>query len=128
MTQSLPLKTQQMQVGGMDCTSCKLKIEGSLERLRGVAEVSVTVATGRLTVTYDPEQVSETMIQERITAAAIETADVVLMTDAPSKVAEAIHVARKTRQIVVQNIVRIKALFIALGTIHCGRLCLRMWE
>lgn len=68
MTQSSLLKTQQMQIGGMDCTSCKLKIEGSLERLRGVAEASVTVATGRLTVTYDPEQVSETTIQERITA------------------------------------------------------------
>ena len=66
MTQSSPLKTQQMQVGGMDCTSCKLKIESSLERLRGVAEASVTVATGRLTVTYDPNQVSEITIQERI--------------------------------------------------------------
>jgi Cd2+/Zn2+-exporting ATPase len=68
MTQSSPLKTQQIQIGGMDCTSCKLKIEGSLERLRGVAEASVTVATGQLSVTYDPEQVSEATIQERITA------------------------------------------------------------
>jgi Cd2+/Zn2+-exporting ATPase len=66
MAQASPLKTQQMQVGGMDCTSCKLKIEGSLERLRGVAEASVTVATGRLTITYDPEQVNEATIQERI--------------------------------------------------------------
>jgi Cd2+/Zn2+-exporting ATPase len=66
MTQTSPLKTQQMQVGGMDCTSCKMKIEGSLERLRGVAEASVTVATGRLIVTYDPEQVNEATIQERI--------------------------------------------------------------
>lgn len=66
MAQSSPFKTQQMQVGGMDCTSCKLKIEGSLERLRGVAEASVTVATGRLTVTYDPERVSEATIQEQV--------------------------------------------------------------
>jgi len=66
MTQTSPLKTQQMQVNGMDCTSCKMKIEGSLERLRGVAEASVTLATGRLTVTYDPEQVSKATIQERI--------------------------------------------------------------
>lgn len=66
MTQTPSLKTRQMQVGGMDCTSCKMKIEGSLERLRGVAEASVTVATGRLTVTYNPEKVSETTIQERV--------------------------------------------------------------
>ncbi|MBW4628954.1 MAG: cadmium-translocating P-type ATPase [Brasilonema octagenarum HA4186-MV1] len=66
MTQTPSLKTQQMQIGGMDCTSCKMKIEGSLERLRGVTEASVTVATGRLTVTYDPQQVSEVTIQERV--------------------------------------------------------------
>ncbi|UBF24346.1 cadmium-translocating P-type ATPase [Kovacikia minuta CCNUW1] len=66
MAQLSPLKTQQMQVNGMDCTSCKLKIEGSLERLKGVAEASVTVATGRLTVTYDPGLVSESTIQERL--------------------------------------------------------------
>jgi hypothetical protein len=36
--------------------------------------------------------------------AAIETADVVLMTDAPAKVAEVIQVARKTRQIVVKTL------------------------
>jgi Zn2+/Cd2+-exporting ATPase len=35
--------------------------------------------------------------------AAIETADVVIMTDAPSKVAEAIQIGRKTRRIVIQN-------------------------
>jgi copper chaperone CopZ len=35
------LKTQQMQIGGMDCTSCKMKIEGKLERLKGVDEASV---------------------------------------------------------------------------------------
>ncbi len=50
--------------------------------------------------------------------AAIETADVVIMTDAPSKVVEAIAIARRTRRIVWQNIMfamSIKAVFIALG-------------
>lgn len=59
--------------------------------------------------------------------AAIETADVVIMTDAPSKVAEAIRVARKTRQIVWQNIIlamAIKGIFIALGVIGIATL----WE
>ncbi|MBD2088278.1 cation transporter, partial [Microcoleus sp. FACHB-1515] len=68
MTQTPSLKTQQMQVGGMDCTSCKMKIEGSLERLKGVNEASVVVATGRLTVSYDPQKVSEAQIQERVIA------------------------------------------------------------
>ncbi|MDX2242374.1 MAG: heavy metal translocating P-type ATPase, partial [Leptolyngbyaceae cyanobacterium bins.302] len=68
MTQTPSLKTQQMQVNGMDCTGCKMKIEGSLERLKGVTEASVTVSTGRLIVTYNPEQVSEATIQERVKA------------------------------------------------------------
>ena len=41
--------------------------------------------------------------------AAIEAADVVLMTDEPSKLVEAIDVAKATKRIVMQNIV------IALG-------------
>ncbi len=59
--------------------------------------------------------------------AAIETADVVLMTDAPSKVAEAIQVGRKTHAIVLQNIIfalTIKAVFIGLGLMGLAT----MWE
>lgn len=67
MTQPPCLKTQQMQVGGMDCTSCAMKIEGSLEKLAGIAEVSVVVATGRLTIAYYPNQVDEAEIKKRVT-------------------------------------------------------------
>lgn len=59
--------------------------------------------------------------------AAIETADVVIMTDAPAKVAEAIAIAHRTLRIVWQNIIlamTVKALFIALGAIGLATL----WE
>ena len=59
--------------------------------------------------------------------AAIETADVVIMTDAPAKVAEAIALARRTLRIVWQNIILamgVKAIFIALGAIGLATL----WE
>jgi Cd2+/Zn2+-exporting ATPase len=59
--------------------------------------------------------------------AAIETADVVIMTDAPSKIAEAILIGRKTHRIVIQNIVMamgIKAFFILLGAFGVATL----WE
>ena len=52
------------------------------------------------------------------TDAAIETADVVLMTDSPSKVIDAIDVTAKTRNVVWQNIIfamGVKAAFIILG-------------
>ncbi|GHU67906.1 cadmium-translocating P-type ATPase [Clostridia bacterium] len=50
--------------------------------------------------------------------AAIEAADVVLMTDEPSKIAEAIGIAKRTRGIVMQNIVfalAVKAVILGLG-------------
>jgi Cd2+/Zn2+-exporting ATPase len=59
--------------------------------------------------------------------AAIETADVVLMTDAPSKVAEAIGIARHTRLIVLQNITLalvVKGIFIVFGSFGLAS----MWE
>jgi Zn2+/Cd2+-exporting ATPase len=59
--------------------------------------------------------------------AAIETADVVLMTDSPLKMVEALHIARHTRTIVWQNIVMalsIKAVFVVLGAMGVAT----MWE
>jgi Cd2+/Zn2+-exporting ATPase len=59
--------------------------------------------------------------------AAIEVADVVLMTDSPTKVVEAIQIGRRTRKIVWQNIylaLGIKAIFILLGTFGIAS----MWE
>lgn len=52
--------------------------------------------------------------------AAIEAADVVLMTDEPGKLTEAIAIAKATRRIVVQNIVialSVKGVFLVLGAL-----------
>lgn len=59
--------------------------------------------------------------------AAIEAADVVLMTDEPSKIASAINIAKKTRRIVMQNIIfalGVKALVLILGIFGVAT----MWE
>lgn len=59
--------------------------------------------------------------------AAIETADVVLMTDHPSKTAQAISIGKRTRVIVWQNIIlalTIKVLFMGLGVYGLAG----MWE
>ncbi len=58
---------------------------------------------------------------------AVETADVVIQTDQPSKIAEAIRIARKTRNIVWQNIglaMGVKLLVLALGALGMATL----WE
>lgn len=59
--------------------------------------------------------------------AAIEAADIVIMTDEPSKLATAISIARSTRRIVWQNIIfalGVKAIFLALGAFGIAT----MWE
>jgi Cd2+/Zn2+-exporting ATPase len=59
--------------------------------------------------------------------AAIEAADVVLMTDEPAKLAEVIDIARFTKRVVWQNIVfalGVKAVFLALGAFGVAN----MWE
>jgi Cd2+/Zn2+-exporting ATPase len=59
--------------------------------------------------------------------AAIEAADVVLMTDEPSKIVNAIRIARKTRNIVLQNIIfalSIKGVILVLGALGMAT----MWE
>lgn len=59
--------------------------------------------------------------------AAVEAADVVLMTDEPSKVALAVKIARKTRQVVKQNILlalSIKTVVLVLGVLGMAT----MWE
>lgn len=59
--------------------------------------------------------------------AAIEAADVVIMTDEPSKIITAIKVAKKTRGIVYQNIILamvVKGIFLVLGAFGIAS----MWE
>jgi len=59
--------------------------------------------------------------------AAIEAADIVLMTDEPSKLYEAVKIAKKTRKIVWQNItfaLGVKGIFLTIGALGMAT----MWE
>lgn len=59
--------------------------------------------------------------------AAVEAADVVIMKDEPSKIIEAIKIAKRTRRIVIQNIVfalGVKAIILVLGALGIAT----MWE
>lgn len=59
--------------------------------------------------------------------AAVEAADVVLMTDEPSKLVDAVKIAKATKQIVIQNIVfalSVKGIFLILGAFGIAG----MWE
>jgi len=45
-------------VEGMTCLTCELTVESSLKRLPGVASAEANVAQQRVTVQYDPAQVT----------------------------------------------------------------------
>jgi Cd2+/Zn2+-exporting ATPase len=68
MTQTPSLKTQLLQIDGMDCGSCAKTIEASLQQLRGVTEATVNYTTGKAKVSYDLDLLSEDKIITRITA------------------------------------------------------------
>ncbi|MBE9202031.1 MULTISPECIES: heavy metal translocating P-type ATPase [unclassified Nodularia (in: cyanobacteria)] len=66
MTQTPDLKTQTLQVGGMDCGSCTNTIEVALQQLHGVTEATVNFTTGKARVSYDPQLLSEKSIYDQI--------------------------------------------------------------
>ncbi|MDZ8258925.1 heavy metal translocating P-type ATPase [Nostoc sp. ChiQUE01b] len=66
MTQTPSLKTQTLQIGGMDCGSCAKTIEVGLQQLNGVTEVKVNFTTGKARVSYNPEVLSEKTIYDQI--------------------------------------------------------------
>lgn len=61
------------------------------------------------------------------TDAAIEAADIVIMNDEPSKILTAIKIAKKTRKIVLQNIILAMVIKIAVLILGAGGLA-TMWE
>ncbi len=106
--------------------------EGKLERLEAI----LGQERGRGSVIFVGDGVNDAPVLARADAgiamgagsdAAIESADVVLMSGEPSRVAEAISRAKRTRAIVTQNIVF--ALGIKLAVIGLGAIGLAaMWE
>ncbi|ABM62949.1 heavy metal translocating P-type ATPase [Halorhodospira halophila] len=57
----------ELSVEGMSCASCVARVERIAGRLPGVTEASVSLATERATIAYDPAQVSPAAIAEALT-------------------------------------------------------------
>src|SRR4030042_2890283 len=56
---------RQLQVEGMDCADCALKLEKGVGRLDGVLHTAVDFASATMLVEYDVEQVEQSDIVER---------------------------------------------------------------
>ncbi|QBD78542.1 copper-translocating P-type ATPase [Ktedonosporobacter rubrisoli] len=54
-----------LELEGMTCAACAMRIEKGLKKVEGVKEASVNLATERATVSYDPQQTGvEQMVQK----------------------------------------------------------------
>ncbi len=57
-----------LEVEGMTCASCASRIERGLQKLAGVKEASVNLASERATVTYDPARVDLAQLIQKVEA------------------------------------------------------------
>ena len=59
MQQSFPVK-------GMSCASCSAHVTKALQRLEGVSEVNVNLATNTARVSYDPQLCTPEQMQQAV--------------------------------------------------------------
>lgn len=61
-----PMQTIEMKVKGMSCKSCSNKIEKALSGMKGVEKAEVNLAEDKVSVSFNPQQVEEKTLKERI--------------------------------------------------------------
>ena len=60
------MKTENIKIDGMSCSSCSSKVEKAMNQLLGVEKASVNLATNTLTITYDHEVLERIEIEKNI--------------------------------------------------------------
>ncbi|NWO07319.1 MAG: heavy-metal-associated domain-containing protein, partial [Alteromonadaceae bacterium] len=59
-------KKASLKISGMTCAACANRIEKGLSRMEGVQSAHVNLALEQASVTYDPEQVQLSQMEEKI--------------------------------------------------------------
>lgn len=70
------LQTDSFFVTGMQCGGCTNKLSLALRRLSGVDDVQISLASGEVTIVYDPALVSPERIQEAVIRTGFGTAGI----------------------------------------------------
>ncbi|WP_019119584.1 heavy metal translocating P-type ATPase [Brevibacillus massiliensis] len=68
------MKQTTLQLTGMTCAACAIKIEKALNRMEGVEQANVNFAMERATVVYDPKKVDVGQMEQRIQKLGYDTA------------------------------------------------------
>ena len=66
MAKQLEQQQASLQITGMTCAACANRIEKGLKKLEGVAEANVNFALEKASVTYNPNQISVSTMEEKI--------------------------------------------------------------
>ncbi|MEZ4521723.1 MAG: heavy metal translocating P-type ATPase [Thermomicrobiales bacterium] len=69
MTTTVSRREATIPIEGMFCASCVKRVERKLERVPGVSDVAVNLATEQARVSYDPEQASDADLYAAVEAA-----------------------------------------------------------
>jgi len=72
----VPTETVTLPIGGMTCASCTAHVERALNKVSGVVEVSVNLATEKATVTFVPGVASLTDFKQAVAEAGYEALEV----------------------------------------------------
>jgi Cu+-exporting ATPase len=67
--------TKELNIKGMFCASCVIRVENALKRVAGVEEASVNLATERATVNYDPAKAQLAQMLEAVDIAGYEAGE-----------------------------------------------------
>lgn len=59
-------KESTLQITGMTCAACAIRIEKGISKMDGVAEANVNFALERANVTYDPEKINVVDLEKKI--------------------------------------------------------------
>ncbi len=59
-------KQKEIEISGMTCAACAMRIEKAVGKLEGVEKAAVNAATEKLTVEYDEARISDSAIKETI--------------------------------------------------------------
>jgi copper chaperone len=65
--QGMTMHTETMNVSGMQCGGCSIKISLALKETDGIEDVQVSLASGKVTVRYDDGRISPSKLREIVT-------------------------------------------------------------
>ncbi len=75
-----------LDIEGMTCASCAMRVEKGLKRVPGMKDASVNLATEKATVTYDPTQTDIEQMMQKVDALGYKTTSPVSSMQKPQQV------------------------------------------